>query len=112
MLERQSLQQMVLGKLDSHMLKKKKELDHSLIPYTKISSKWIKDLNIRLDTIKLLEENIGRRLSDINHSNIFFNPSPRIMEIKTEINKWDLLKLKKLLHTKGNSKQNKRQPKD
>ena len=105
MLERQSLQQMVLGKLDSHMLKKKKELDHSLIPYTKISSKWIKDLKIRLDTIKLLEENIGRRLSDINHSNIFFNPSPRIMEKKAKIHKWDLLKLKSFCTVKETIKQ-------
>ena len=68
------------------------KVDHFLILYTKISSKWVKDLNVRPDTIKLLEKNIGRTLSDINHSNIFFNPSPRIMEIKTKINKWDLLK--------------------
>ena len=72
---------------------KKMKLDHSLTPYTKIISKWIKDLNVRPDTIKLLEENIDRTLSDINHSNIFFDPPPRIMEIKTKINKWDLLKL-------------------
>ena len=58
------------------------------------SSKWIKDLNVRQDTIKLLEENIGRALSDINHSKIFFDPPPRIMEIKTKINKQDLIKLK------------------
>ena len=81
---------MVLGKLDSHMLKKKKKkLDHSLTLYPKISSKWIEDLNVRLDTMKLLEENIGRTLCDINY-NIFFDPSPRIMEIKAKINKWDL----------------------
>ena len=56
-----------------------------LIPCTKISSKWIKDLNVRLDTIKLLEENIGRTLSDINYSKIVFDPSSKIMNIKTKI---------------------------
>ena len=73
---------------------KKMKLEHSLVPFTKISSKWIKDLNVRPDTIKLLEENIGRTLSGINCSNIFFDPPPRVMEIKTKINKWDLIKLK------------------
>ena len=68
------------------------KLDHSLTPYTKINSKWIKDLNVRLDTIKLLEENIERTLLDINQSKILFDPAPREMEIKT--NKWDLVKLK------------------
>ena len=63
------------------------KLDHFLTPYTKISSKWIKDLSVRPDTIKLLEENIGITLYDVNHSNIFFNSSPRIMEIKANINK-------------------------
>ena len=62
------------------------KLEHSLTPYTKINSKWVKDLNIRPDTIKLLEENIGRRFFDINHSNILFDPPPRIMMIKTQIN--------------------------
>ena len=70
------------------------KLEHSLTPYTKINSKWIKDLNIRPDAIKLLKENIGRTLFDINHSSIFFDLSPRVMEIKTKINKWDLIKLK------------------
>ena len=60
------------------------KLDYSLTPYTKTSSKWFKDLNMRPETIKLLEENIGRTLSDINCSNIFFIPSPRIIEIKTK----------------------------
>ena len=63
------------------------KLEHSLTPYTKINSKWIKNLNVRLDTIKLLEENIGRTLFDINHSKIFFDPPPRVMEIKRKINK-------------------------
>ena len=63
------------------------KVEHSLTPYTKVSSKWIKDLNVRPDTIKLLEENIGRTLSDINRSNIFFDLAQRVMEIKTKINK-------------------------
>ena len=63
------------------------KLEHSLIPYTKINSKWIKDINVRLDTIKLLEENIGKTLFDINHSKIFFDPPPRVMKIKTKLNK-------------------------
>ena len=70
------------------------KLEHSLTPYTKINSKWIKNLNVRPDTVKLLEGNIGRTLFDINHSNIFFDLSPRVIEIKTKMNKWDLIKLK------------------
>ena len=70
------------------------KLEYSLTPYIKINSKWIKDLNVRPDTIKLLEENIGRTLCDIHHSKILFDPPPREMEIKTKINKWDLMKLK------------------
>ena len=70
------------------------KLEYSLTPYTKINSKWIKDLNVRADTIKLLEENIGRTLYDINHSKILFYPPLREMEIKTKIYKWDLMKLK------------------
>ena len=62
------------------------KLEHSLIPYTKINSKWIKDLNVRTDTIKLLKGNIGRTLFDINYSNIFLDLSPRVMEIKTKTN--------------------------
>ena len=88
------------------------KLDHSLSPYRKITSKWIKDLNVRLYTIKLLEENIGRTLSDLNHSNIFFDPSPRIMEMKQKINKCDLLKLKSFCTAKKTFKKMKRQPKD
>ena len=72
------------------------KLEHSLTPYTKINSKWIQDLNVRLDSIKLLEENIGRTLFDIKHSKILFDPPPREMEIKTKINKWDLIKLKRV----------------
>ena len=70
------------------------KLDHSLTLYAKITSKWIKNLSVRPDAIKLLEENIGRTLSDINNSNIFSDLSPRVMEIKSKINKWDLIKLK------------------
>jgi len=70
------------------------KLEHFLKPYIKINSKWIKDLNIRPKNIKLLEENIGRTLFDINHSKILYDSHPRVMEIKTKINKWDLIKLK------------------
>ena len=69
------------------------KLEHFLTPYTKKNSKWIKDLNIRPETIKLLE-NIRKTLSDINHSRILYDPPPRILEIKAKINKWDLIKIK------------------
>ena len=69
------------------------KLEHSLIPYTKINSKWIKDLDIRPDTIKLLEENIGQTFSDINHSNIFSDPPLRVLTVKSEIKKWTKLNL-------------------
>uniref|UniRef100_A0A8C9C4W8 Uncharacterized protein n=1 Tax=Phocoena sinus TaxID=42100 RepID=A0A8C9C4W8_PHOSS len=86
------------------------KLEHSLIPYTKINSKWIRDLNIRLDTEKLLEKNIGRTLFDINHSKIFFDPPPSVVEIKTKINKWDLMKLKSFCKAKETTNKMKRQP--
>ena len=72
---------------------KRMKLEHLLIPYTKINSKWIKDLNVRPETIKLLGENIGRTV-DINQSEILYDPPPRVREIKTKVNKWDLIKLK------------------
>ena len=74
--------------------RKRMKLEHFLTPYTKINSKWIKHLNVRPETIKLLEENIGRTLKDINQSKILYDPAPRVMEIKTKISKWDLIKLK------------------
>ena len=79
-------------------------------PYTKINSKWIRDLNVRPDSIKLLEKNIGRILFDINHSKIFFDPPPKVMEIKTKINKWDLMKLKSFCTSKETTNKTKRQP--
>ena len=72
------------------------KLEYFLTLYTKINSKWIKDLNVRPKTIKLLEENIGRTPDDINQSKILYDSPPRVMEIKTKVNKWDLIKLKSL----------------
>ena len=86
------------------------KLEHFLTPYTKINSKWIKDLNIRPETIKLLEENIGKTLSDINHSRILYDPPPRILEIKAKINKWDLIKIKRFCTTKETISRVKGQP--
>ena len=78
----------------------KMKLDHQLIPYTRMNSRWIKDLNISHDTIKVLEENIGRKISDIPPSNIFTNMSPRARDIKERINKWDRIKIKSFFTAK------------
>ena len=86
------------------------KLDHFLTPYTKINSKWIKDLNIRPKTINLLGDNIGKILSDINHSRILYDLSPRILEIKAKINKWDLIKIESFYATKETISKVKRQP--
>ena len=85
------------------------KLEHFLTPYTKINSKWIKDLNIRLEIIKLLEENIAKTFSDINHSRILYDPPPKILEIKAKINKWDLINLKSFCATKDTISKGKRQ---
>ena len=86
------------------------KVEHLLISYTKINSKWIKDLNVRPETIKLLEKNIGRTLYDINQSKILYDPPPRVMEIKTKVNKWDLIKLKSFCIAKETISNVKRQP--
>jgi len=79
---------------------KRMKLEHFLTPYTKLNSKCIKDLNVRPETIKILEENIGKTLSNINHSRILFDSLPRMLEIKAKIKKWDLIKLKSFCTTK------------
>ena len=86
------------------------KLEHLLTPFTKINSKWIKELNVKPKTMKLLKENIGKTLSDVNHSRILYDPPPRVMEIKAKINKWDLVKLKSTM--KETISKVKRQPSD
>ena len=86
------------------------KLEHFLTPSTKINSKWIKDLNVRPETVKLLEENRGKTLNDINQSNILYDPSPRVTEIKTKVNKWDLIKFKSFCTAKETTSKVKRQP--
>jgi len=86
------------------------KLEHFLTPYKKINSKWIKDLNLKPETIKLLEGNIGRTLDDINQSKILYDPPPRVMEIRIKLNKKDLIKLKRFCTAKETIIKVKRQP--
>ena len=87
------------------------KLEHFLTPYTKKNSKWIKDLNVRPETIKLLVENIGRTLDNINQNKILYDSPPRVMKIETKVNRWDLIKLfVLLLHSKQNNKQGEKNP--
>ena len=86
------------------------KLEHFLIPYTKLNSKWIKDLNLGPETIKLFEENIGRTLNDINQSKSVYDPPLRVTEIKIKVNKWDLIKLKSFCIANQTISNVKRQP--
>ena len=85
------------------------KLEYFLTPYTKINSKWVKDLNVRSEIIKLLKENIGRTLNDINLSKILYDSPPRVMDIKTKVTKWDLIKLKSFCIAKETRSKVKRQ---
>ena len=106
--QKQPFQQVVLGDLDSYMQKMK--LQHQLTPYTKINSRWIKDLNISHNNIKILEENIDRKISDIPCSNILTDTSPKARDIKERINKWDLVKIKSFCMAEENSIKLQREP--
>ena len=106
--QKQPLQQMVWGDLDSYVQKMK--LDHQFTPYRKINSRWIKHLNISHNTIRVLEENIGRKISDIPRSNILTDTSPKARDIKERINKWDHIKIKRFCVAKENSIKMKREP--
>ena len=89
--------------------KKKKELDHLLTPYMRINSNWIKDLNVRLKTIKILEESKGCKIPDISHSSICSDTSPQASKTKEKINKWDYIKLKRFFTAKENVNKVRRQ---
>ena len=105
--QKQPLQQMVLGDLDSYVQKNETRSPPS--PYTKINWRWIKDLNISHDTIKVLEGEMHRKISDIPCSNIFTNMFPRASDIKDRINKWDFIKIKSFCMAKENVSKMKRE---
>ena len=106
--KRQSLKQVVLENRSTTCQRMK--LEHFITPYTKINSKWNKDLIVRPEDTKLLEEDIGRTLNDINQSKILYDAPPRVTEIKTKVNKWDLFKLKSFCTAKETISKVKRQP--